>query len=78
MKIPQFQTANQEIYRILRNTKINLLFSQQVATDHYPEPDESTLHLQTVFPKIRFKNIVSFTPKPSEHYPPFRFPNLIV
>jgi hypothetical protein len=54
-------SGSQEITR-LYETKNLLQFSQQPATAHYPEPDESSPHSHFYFFKTHFNIILSTTP----------------
>jgi hypothetical protein len=47
--------------------------SQELATDPYPEPVESTPHLPTLFPKTDSNIIFSSVPRSSEWSLPSRF-----
>jgi len=51
-----------------------LLYTQWPTAAPYPDTNASSPHLLTRFPKIRY-NLLPSTPRSSEWYLPFRFPN---
>jgi len=55
----------------------SLLCSEESSTGSYPEPNASSPHLRTLFPKIHSNNILPFKPV-SYNWPlPFGFPTSI-
>jgi len=61
-------------------TEVSLPYSQEPATNPYPEPDASSLHLTSprCFPKIHSNIIFSFMPRSSEWLLPSGFPTKIL
>jgi len=53
----------------------SLLFSQKPVIGPYPEPDESSPHLPTHFPKIYSNFMIPYKPSSSKWLLPFRFSN---
>jgi len=54
----------------------SLLCSQKLTIRLYPEPGESSLHIDPYFPKVHFNIILLPVPWSSQQSLPFRPPNL--